>query len=196
MTEVLTRPELTLPAVEAAWLRAAYEQAEVVLEYGSGGSTVMAAEMGKTVIAVDSDREWAARVGVYISETVPEAKVHWHWADIGPTGDWGRPQRLKNYRHFARYPLQVWDSDGFSQPDVVLIDGRFRLGCLLAVMFRTRAPVSVYFDDYLNRKGYHRIEDWIAPVESRGRMARFEVVPRDIPADRLAEIIDIFGQVA
>ena len=55
MAETATRPKLTLPEAEASALRAAYAAAEVVLEYGSGGSTVLAAEAGAEVWAVESD---------------------------------------------------------------------------------------------------------------------------------------------
>ena len=53
------RPTLTLPEAEAALITAAYDKAEVILEYGSGGSTVLAADLGKKVVAVESDRDWA-----------------------------------------------------------------------------------------------------------------------------------------
>ena len=55
------RPVLTLPPAEAEALRAAYAIADVILEYGSGGSTALAAEMpGKTVFSVESDAAWLA----------------------------------------------------------------------------------------------------------------------------------------
>lgn len=42
-----------MPPAEAEALRMAYEEAEVILEYGSGGSTVVAAELpGKHVTSV------------------------------------------------------------------------------------------------------------------------------------------------
>ena len=54
----ITRPELTLPEAEAALLRETYDRAGVILEYGSGGSTVLAAEQpGKTVPSVESSNE-------------------------------------------------------------------------------------------------------------------------------------------
>jgi hypothetical protein len=57
--DLITRPELTLPEAEAATIRAAYERAGVILEYGSGGSTVLGAELGKRVLSVESDKAWA-----------------------------------------------------------------------------------------------------------------------------------------
>ena len=48
-----------MPVVEAELLRQHYEDADAILEYGSGGSTLMAAEMeGKHVTSVESDKAW------------------------------------------------------------------------------------------------------------------------------------------
>ena len=191
---VIERPTLTLPKAEAAWITQAYSDASAILEYGSGGSTVMAAEMsGKTVFSVESDRHWAAMMSEYFDANPSASPVNMHWADIGPTVAWGSPKNTKNHQKFSRYPLNVWDRDDFVHPDTVLIDGRFRQGCLLAVLFRATKPVTVYFDDYMNRKTYHQIEEFVPRVDYIGRMARFEVTPRDIKPAELGRITEIMG---
>ena len=71
----MPRPDLTLPKAEAAWLAEFYGVAGTILEYGSGGSTVLAAEMpGKTVYSVESDLAWAADMAAYFEEN-PVASV-------------------------------------------------------------------------------------------------------------------------
>ena len=48
------RPVITLPPDEEAAVRRYYAQAQVILEYGSGGSTVIAAELpGKTLVLIN-----------------------------------------------------------------------------------------------------------------------------------------------
>ena len=108
MTEALVRPELTLPEAEAALLRDEYARAEVILEYGSGGSTVLAAEMpGKTVFTVESDKDWAQRMRRWFAETPPAegTEVDVIWSDIGPTKEWGHPVDEIEWRSFPEYPL-------------------------------------------------------------------------------------------
>ena len=57
----LTAPKLTLPPEEAEVLRDAYAAARVILEYGSGGSTLLAGENPEVVIfSVESDANWIA----------------------------------------------------------------------------------------------------------------------------------------
>jgi hypothetical protein len=190
MTTTLTRPELTMPAAEAAVIRAAYAQAETILEFGSGGSTVVAAEAGKRVTSVESDKAWAQMMRDWFAAHPPAGQVEIVWSDIGPTKDWGLPIDDSGWKRFARYPLAVWDMPGFTHPDVVLVDGRFRMGCALGAAFRITRPVSLYFDDYANRPRYHQIEEFLgAPVEITGRMARFDLTPMPVPADKLLQVI-------
>ncbi len=188
----VTRPELTMPDAEAAMLRAAYAQADVVLEYGSGGSTVMAAEMGKPVTSVESDQNWAQMMRDWFAANMPTAQVDIIWSDIGPTKEWGRPVDDTKWKSFARYPLDVWDGPEFTHPDVVLVDGRFRMGCALATAFRISRPIPLYYDDYTNRTRHHQIETFLgAPAQIAGRMARFDLKPMPVPADRLVQVIQM-----
>ncbi len=191
----LIRPELTLPDAEAAFLRAAYAKAEVILEYGSGGSTVVAGEMvGKTVWSVESDKVWAEGMQAWFAANPPKSTVHVRHADIGPTRKWGYPASDRGWRKYPRYVLSIWDAPGFPQPDLVLIDGRFRVGCFLATLFRTTAPVTVLFDDYTNRTHYHVVEDFAKPADICGRMARFDLTPRALSSDELLTFVEAMGR--
>lgn len=185
-----------MPEAEAAWLREVYGRAQVILEYGTGGSTCVAADMpGKTIFSVESDRGWVAEMAAYFERHPPAATLHLHPVDIGPTGKWGAPSSDAGWRRYPDYPVSVWDRDDFLQPDTVLIDGRFRPACLVTAMLRTKAPMTILFDDYANRPRYHLVERWVPVAEQRGRMARFEVRPWALPPQDLADIVALFGQL-
>ena len=193
MPEAATRPRLTLPEAESACLLAAYNAASVILEYGSGGSTVMAAEMpGKTVFSVESDKDWANGMAAYLAANPMASKAILHHVDIGATAEWGKPVDDSGWRRYHHYPLTVWDRDDFSHPDVVLIDGRFRVACLLATLHRITRPVLALFDDYAPRPAYHRVEAWVKPSRMVGRMACFDLQPRVLPMAELSRIMDFF----
>ncbi len=190
-----TKPKLTLPPQEAAFLSAAYDEAGVILEYGAGGSTVMASEIpGTQVWSVESDAAFLDNIRRWFEANPPKAEMHLRHGDIGPTGKWGAPAAQGSWRKWHKYPLGVWDDPAFQQPDVVLIDGRFRAACYLAVLFRTAAPVTVYWDDYVERPRYHEVERFGAPAEIVGRMARFEVEPTEPKGADLAWIMDVFAR--
>lgn len=190
MTQTMKRPTLTMPAAEAALITAAYGRAEVILEFGSGGSTVVAAEAGKRVTSVESDQAWAQMMRDWFVANPPAGHVDIIWSDIGPTKAWGQPVDESGWKNFARYPLEVWGLPDFQHPDVVLVDGRFRMGCALATAFRITRPITLYFDDYADRPRYHQIEEFLgAPAEITGRMARFDLTPMPVPAERLLQVI-------
>ncbi len=189
---VLSPPELMLPEAEAQHLARAYAEADVILEYGSGGSTVLASELsGKTVISVESDQAWAVMMRDWFVQNPPAqgTRIDVIWVDIGETGDWGTPMNASGWRHYPDYPLAVWQREDFRQPDVVLVDGRFRPGCAMATAFCTRKPVTLLVDDYKRRSRYHVIEEFLGAPRLIGRMAQFDVAPTAVPPDRLLPIM-------
>ncbi|WP_230801220.1 hypothetical protein [Seohaeicola saemankumensis] len=188
----ITRPELTMPKAEGVLLRDIYAAADTILEYGSGGSTVMAAEMGKRVTSVESDKAWAQMMRAWFAANPPAGQVDIVWSDIGPTKEWGHPVDDSAWKRFARYPLEVWDLPDFAHPDVILVDGRFRAGCALASVFRITQPVTLCFDDYTNRPRHHEVEEFLgAPAKIVGRMAYFALRPMPVPAERLLRVIQL-----
>lgn len=181
----IVRPVLTLPKAEAAAYGDALNGAGVVLEYGSGGSTLLAAEAGAEVWSVESDAAWVEKMRDWFAAHPTAGKVHLHHADIGPTGDWGHPSDESRIRHWPDYALKVWELPDFRHPDVVLVDGRFRLACFLTVLYRITRPVVLFFDDYAPRAAYHKAAKLVAPTAMIGRMARFDLIPTPLMPDRL-----------
>ena len=194
---IIARPELTLPDAEAALVRDAYGRADVILEYGSGGSTVLASELtGKTVFSVESDQQWAAMMRYYLVQNPPAdgTEVDVVWADIGPTKEWGHPADNSEWKRYARYPLEIWYESHFKQPDVVLVDGRFRAGCALATQFMTEKPVVLLFDDYTQRKAYHVVEKYLGTPQVTGRMAKFNVTPQALDKSQLMQVVQVMSR--
>lgn len=177
----MPRPELTLTPPAAAAVRLAYKGAARILEFGSGGSTVLAGDLGKSITTVECDPAWAAKMRAWFAANPPKGDVTFHEVDIGPVGEWAHPVDESGKARWPDYPQSVWDRPDFQQPDVVLIDGRFRIACLLTVAFRTKAPVTVLFDDYVPRPAYHVVEQMFRPIALHGRMAQFQIDPTPRP---------------
>lgn len=191
--DVIKKPVLSFTPDVAAWVTDHYKAANVILEYGSGGSTVLAAEMGdKQVFSVESDGLWMKRMQAYLDQAGLSEGVTLHRGNIGQTGKWGRPRSDKAWRRYHLYPNSVWDRDDFVEPDLILIDGRCRAACLMTAMLRISKPVTVLFDDYEGRSQYERIEQWIKPVEMRERMAKFQVEPFEFPRADLTDILTLY----
>jgi len=187
-------PEATFPESENALVSEIYGNAGVILEYGSGASTFLAAELGaKKIISVESDAGWAANMDALVQKRDLADRIRIHYANIGPTGKWGRPVDASGWKRYHRYPLSVWELDDFDHPDVIMIDGRFRAGCLLAALFFIKKPVKVLFDDYVNRPQYAKaVEGYIKPSKIVGRMALFDLEPRPFSVADFSKVIPIF----
>ena len=191
-------PQLTFPAEVAEYVRGIYADASVILEYGSGGSTLLAGRMpGKTVFTVENDLNWAKGMQRWIEQADLPSPPRIHSIDIGPTGAWARPKNAKAWKRFHQYPLQVWDEPFFEAPDVILIDGRFRIACFVTAFLRVRKPTIVLFDDYLDRPHYHVVERLLKPSATIGRMARFDLQPlAEVPRDELTWLVASYNEVA
>ncbi len=186
--------QMTLSAREADLLRASYKDAGVVLEYGSGGSTLLAADSATmAVFSVESDHVWSKRMQAWFADHPAQVPVHVLYSDVGPTGKWGFPSNKTKARLWSAYALSVWDHPAFLHPDVVLVDGRFRLACMLTTLFRITRPVRLLCDDYLDRSTYHRFETLAGKPEMTGRMAAFTLTPQSFPVAQMGWIIAAYS---
>lgn len=189
----MERPQSSLPREVERYLAAQYSSAAAILEYGSGASTVIAAEMpDKTIFSVESDKFWARNLRRYLASADFPSRPVVQYADIGKTGKWGRPVDDSGWRRWHLYPSSVWDLPGFKHPDCVLIDGRFRVACFYMVLIRAEKPVTVLFDDYTHRAYYRSVEKLRKPAEYCGRMARFDVKPGEYPRPHTTKILSAF----
>jgi hypothetical protein len=175
------RPVLTLPPEAAEAVRESYARAATILEYGSGGSTLIAAELGRRVFSVESDAAWLAGMQAWFAANPPAGEVTMHHGDVGQTGGWGKPLGTAAARKYSGYATSVWDRADFVAPDVVLVDGRFRVACFVTTFLRTARPLRLLFDDYVGRPHYHVVERLSVPVAHAGRMAIFDLQPAALP---------------
>jgi hypothetical protein len=183
-------PNLALPAMSPARIDAlstALSRSKVYLEFGMGGSTVLAARLGvPTVFSVDSSPEWVQHVTSQIGQ-LPSltGKVKLLHADLGPIGEWGYPkgaEKISNWPSYYHGPWRTVHAAGL-QPDLVLIDGRFRVACFLYSLTQLKAGATILWDDYTNRPEYHSVERYLEPVAHHDQMAVFEVTGQeDLPA--------------
>lgn len=193
-------PGLHMPEAEAEAVRAAYRSAARIIEYGTGGSTLFAAtETRATLLGIESDGAWVARLEGWLDAAGGRrAGITLRHIDIGPVRSWGMPKDSSGFRHYPGYPLSPWVDpapglDPASEPpDLVFIDGRFRLACFAATVLNATAPLTILWDDYLDRTGYHRAEALAGPPEMIGRMARFSWVPRNLTRHEINMVIPWF----
>ena len=153
-------------------------KARVYLEYGSGGSSMLASRMGVPhIYSVESDAHFLAAVRIAVGAQSAEPRFVAHHVDIGPTKAWGYPEGRARIKRWPLYGSSVWERIRAEHvtPDLVLIDGRFRVACFCLTLINAKPGATVLFDDYVGREHYREAERLVVPERLHGRMAEFRV---------------------
>lgn len=169
------------------------KSAKIYSEWGSGLSTLYAADQDniEELITVETDPLWASKVSDVLEKYPKNFKVR--HIDLGPVGEWGRPEsysKIENVKEYCSAPFA-----GKHQPDLILIDGRFRVHCFLETLLKSKAGTRVIFDDYVNRPRYHIVERFLEPTEVAGRQALFIVKIRASDRWRIRKLSKLFSYV-
>ncbi len=135
------------------------------LEWGLGGSTAEALRAGaRLVVSVEGDAVWiaGARADPMVAEAEAAGRLRLLHADIGPTGKWGMPvarSARARWPGYAAAPWPVLEAAG-AWPDLVLVDGRFRVACCIAVAracldHPDRPPPRLMLHDFDERRPFY-----------------------------------------
>jgi len=150
--------KLAMTSGEQTLLEGFLRLAHRYVEFGSGGSTVLAAGFCDQVTTVDSSLDWLDKVAAATADK--RAQVNRRFVDIGPTRDWGFPNiedpvKFESYSRAADLALL--------HADFVLVDGRFRVACFARVCeLGFSGPIA--FHDYPQRPWYFAVETIADPI--------------------------------
>lgn len=173
MSNIMT-PHMSAAKIQL--LNDSLDRATHYLEYGIGGSTVLAAQKSlKNIIAIDSSKEWIDKVKVDIEKSVHNGNINLLLANLGATVEWGYPKNDQLVKNWPQYYTSPWISFKALNvyPDLILIDGRFRTSCFLYSLLHCQNGTRILWDDYQNRPEYHFIENILPPQGIIDDMAIF-----------------------
>ena len=159
---------------------------------------MLAANLGvPQIITVESDKLFLDSVKNRVSDTSSSSNVKYQHVDVGPTKEWGYPADPSTAPSWPQYYLSPWRliTQGNSFPDLIMIDGRFRVACFLTSLIYARPKTVILFDDYEDRPVYHCVEKHLKPDLMADRMAKF-IVPegvdeKNIMLDLLSNAIQV-----
>lgn len=159
------------------------DRASRYVEFGSGGTTVAADKAGVETVSVESDRFYARAVAKRLSGRHVRQVV----VNCGLTREWGFPL-FPDVRKARKYVTAPYGDGPF--PDLVLVDGRWRVACALecAEQARNRGLSTILMiDDYAGRLHYHSVEDHLGPPEMAGRAAVFRIGQQSVPRSAIEQ---------
>ena len=144
---------------DVAVLDAALNEAKVVVEYGSGASTV---HIGKRLenwgklLSVEHDREWFEKIRFILEEEkLNNVEYLLCEPETGPPVEEGQRFSKRHLRQYIEAPTRHLQSGSV---DLVFVDGRQRIECALAVV------------DHLKPGGYLMIHDFWPRFRYRARL--------------------------
>ncbi len=148
------------------------------LEFGSGGSTFLALLHSQMKItSIESSLEWITYLRKWhlIAHALEEKRLNFHHIDIGRVGAWGTPLDTDRKESFPNYSSQIFQSK--NDFNIVFIDGRFRVACVLATLLYCNPNTKILIHDFNNRPQYHKIVEFLDFIDTCDSLAEFK--PKD-----------------
>ena len=151
----LMRPILPcMSGLEYAFFRALVRRHKdcIYLEYGCGGSTVLADRYFAEIHSADTDLRWCGQ----INSRLKHGRVS--HVEVGETGDWGAPRDVseQNARKIAAVHQHLLaDAAAANSRKFILIDGRCRVLTGCAVFPHITAGDIVLVHDFTSRREYY-----------------------------------------
>jgi len=164
------------------------QSANCYLEYGSGNSTVLAQQWGKKIYSVESDKN-------FFTFLKPRIQQHYLLVSLGVVFFFSTPvfasiRRFYLQKRAIRYASSIIKimKEAGNLPDLVLVDGRYRVLCCLFVyqLFRSNPhrQISIILDDFVNRR-YYEILHSLFDITIIGRVGYLKFKPTDININQL-----------
>lgn len=159
------------------------------LEHGCGGSTVLAADSPISYMtSIDTNAEWIAKCAAQpsVAYRIEQEQARLLHINIGNTAAWGKPINKELSFMWPCYSIGVW-SILHRLPDIVFVDGRWRVSCSLYALLRCNNHATIMIHDWPSRPQYHILLEFASIAAHAGALAALKPTPnRDL--DRIAHL--------
>jgi len=142
------------------------------LEFGSGGSTIEVLKSNniKSIYSIENDITWYNRLTNIVKDNSLDKDKEFNFIYIPmkvKKNFWGHPTKQVSESVHRSYTdiLYNLDMDKLLNFDLILIDGRYRVACLLKLYELISDNCIILFDDFLNRDIYHIVLDYYTIIE-------------------------------
>jgi hypothetical protein len=176
---------------EIALFESFLRHSDKYVEFGVGGTTVLAADNVKEwMICVDSSKDWIEKVDLEC--TRKKARPVFLHADIGPVGHWGLPIDPTTQPRWEVYHSEVWRTPRSSSADLYLIDGRFRVACFAQTVLHCLPYSVIGIHDFASRGRYQVVREIAREIASVENISFFLPLPGS--RGRALEILDKYKE--
>lgn len=126
-----------------------------------------------SIVTIDSSLVWLEKVKeACTSNSKSEIKlIH---ADIGPVKELGYPKDESNKMHWELYHRMPWADPDVALADTFLVDGRFRVACVMQTALHCSQNAIVMVHDFANRPYYHCVREVVREVARADNLSVFQ----------------------
>ena len=149
---------------ERIFLKACLKNSRKYFEFGSGGSTFYALVYSNALIfSLEADSEWVEKMLEYdlIKKSIGN-RLKFYLVDIGKTKKWSYPVNNEFKTAYPMYSRGLLDVIGGGDDiDLILVDGRFRVACVLQAILYCRQDVKILIHDFTCREYYFVVKNFL-----------------------------------
>jgi hypothetical protein len=143
---------------------------KIYFEYGAGGSTCLASKYPNIqyIFSVESNQEWIDKVQELpiVKNRVDTQQIEFRVIDVnGNPRSWGYPFNLDKKENWPVYSSQISKISSDKRPDLVFIDGRFRVACIVMSLLSCSDDTIICVHDFNDRPHYHYVNQFIDVLE-------------------------------
>lgn len=186
----MTEAELNL-------LRTELLNAKSYLEFGSGNSTRMAAalqHLQRITVVESDDRFFQTEVASdpAVRNAWESGRLSYHYINVGETGEWGYPVTGDRIDFWQEYHAEVFRRE--TDYDLVLVDGRFRIACILQTCLKCPRKTRILVHDFFNRPAYFTVLPFLHWLKQVDTFGLFRIDVKKVKRNRslLKQYIEIF----
>lgn len=135
-----------------------------VVEYGSGGSTFYFLKRNKKVISIENNESFFLFMKT-INVIKRSKHLNFQYVDTGKSLSWGRPENTIKMENWPKYYKIAWEDLHLSFPDIIFIDGRFRVMCALEAINYISLDTIIIIHDFSSREYYYDILNYFEIID-------------------------------
>lgn len=183
---------------ELELLQDAMNNASTYLEFGAGNSTRMAAQTTNIhhITVVESDSAfWKEKVLSIKSVELAQrtGRLYPHLVNIGPTMEWGYPLDNSFSKQCPLYHSSVFQTD--ASFDLILVDGRFRIACILHACLSCLDGTKILIHDFFNRPIYFVVWPFLQLERKADTLGLFSIKKNEKFGDLLKQYISVYEKL-
>lgn len=169
----------TMTELEIALLKKQLNICSSFLEFGAGASTVMAIKIDsiKQVVSVESDAIFWAKLqeeNSEMSDAIKSKRLHPLLVNIGVLRGWGYPMGTELKENWPSYSLDPFVKFPNSH-ELILVDGRFRICCVLNACLHGSTETRILIHDFFNRPQLFVVLPFLNLIERADTLGLFSI---------------------